>query len=331
MLRRRWMIGAAFEECDMGRRRLLKVVAFLVLSVMWSCTSAVVEVTREVEMVVVEREVVEIPVLVTVEVEVSREVEVTREVVVTATVTAVPTATATVAPTATALPSATAVATSTASPTPVVTLPALPSPTLTPSPTATGAVTPVPTSRVAAVSVITPVPGLAEKLRAAMVGKGASGKGARCDVHMHSDGALDQMAEWMLDRVNEVRDENGLAAVVLDGNASAQAYASTMLADLYSSRDRIAHVDRWGRDPYDRWLDRGGSLVRDLGENLWTVWGDIKTCEVDLRAWVLAAVRDWMGSDGHRRNLLDPSFEAVSLGFAWDTWEIYMVQVFVDY
>lgn len=248
-----------------------------------------------------------------------------------------------------------------APPTPVATLPAWPLPTFTPSPTATATVTPVRSPTPRAVSSITPVPGLAEKLRAAVVSSpvptftptpwGFS----PCDAKM-DDEMLDQMATWMLDKVNEVRDQNGLGSLVLDGNMSAQSHASVMLTDVYAPTVTNSsytikgwpghpHVDLLGRDHYDRWVAHGGSRsVRVLLENIWWVTGSVKTCEVDLRAWVAAAMRDWMDSPGHRRNLLEPSVDAVSLGFSWglrrdDGYidpryvyrDVYMVQVFVDY
>lgn len=341
--------------------------------------------------------IVEVPATVEVvkEVPITVEVEVTREVVVTAIFTAhpslqaasatppapvaklpAPTATATVVPVtppkavssitpvpglAEKLRAALVPATgSTAPPTPMATLPAWPLPTFTPSPTATApvpTVTPVPTPRPTVVSSITPVPGLAEKLREAVVG-GANAESmavSECDATM-DDEMLDQMAAWMLDKVNEVRDQNGLGPLVLDGNMSAQSHASAMLRDRYAPLPGgpetywagKPHVDRSGRDPYDRWGERGGSRrVRGIFENIWWVSGTVKTCEVDLRAWVSAAMREWMDSDGHRRNLLEPSVDAVSLGFSWGVRrddgyidprfpryvyrDVYMVQVFVEY
>ena len=309
--------------------------------------------------------IVEVPATVEVvkEVPITVEVEVTREVVVTAIHTPYPSIPAVAASTATptpvaALPSPTPTATASAAPpTPMATLPAWPLPTFTPSPTATATVTPVPTPRPTVVSSITPVPGLAEKLREAVVG-GANAESmavSECDATM-DDEMLDQMAAWMLDKVNEVRDHNGLGPLVLDGNISAQSHASAMLRGRYAPLPDgpetywagKPHVDRSGRDPYDRWVIHGGSRsVRVLLENIWWVSGSAKTCEVDLRAWVSAAMRDWLDSDGHRRNLLDPSVDAVSLGFSWGVRrddgyidprfpryvyrDVYMVQVFVEY
>ena len=304
------------------------------------------------------------------------EVEVMREVVVTAP----PTATAPVPPpraasSITPVPGLAeklraAVVPATASPdppTPMATLPAWPLPTFTPSP---ATVTPVPTPGATVVSSITPVPGLAEKLRAAVVPATVTPvpppvikvtfrmptvtvsipaptpttlRLSLCDATM-DDEVLDRTAAWMLEKVNEVREQNGLGSVVLDGNTSAQSHASAMLRDEYAplpfgSETYWAgkpHVDLLGRDHYDRWVEHRGSRSVRVLENIWWVTGSVKTCEVDLRAWVSTAMRDWMDSPGHRRNLLDPSVDAVSLGFSWgarggDIRDVYMVQVFVDY
>ncbi len=236
----------------------------------------------------------------------------------------------------------------------VVPATALPAP-----PTATATVTPVPPPRAA--SSITPVPGLAEKLRAAVVATTPYPTSTPCDATgaTMDDEMLDQMATWMLEKVNEVREQNGLGSLVLDDNTSAQSHASAMLRDRYAPLlwgsetywPGKPHVNLYGQDPYDRWVEhdtwaehRGSRWVRVL-ENIWWVTGSAKMCEGHLRAWVSTAMRDWMGSDGHRRNLLDPSVDAVSLGFSWgvrrgvyidprffagdDYWDVYMVQVFI--
>ena len=115
----------------------------------------------------------------------------------------------------------------------------------------------------------------------------------------------------VLEMTNRERMAKGLAPLILDPllTQAAQAHADDMRAKNYFS-----HTDLHGGQPWDR--TRATGYISDLvGENI--AWGQHSPREV---------MTAWMGSEGHRENILDTGYRAIGVGVAGDYW----VQVFGD-
>jgi uncharacterized protein YkwD len=74
-----------------------------------------------------------------------------------------------------------------------------------------------------------------------------------------------------------------------------------------------------GKNPADRVRATGYRAAR-LAENI--SWGSSSATVAEL-------VKGWMGSEGHRKNILDPGLKEIGLGYACDgKGDIYATQVF---
>jgi len=105
---------------------------------------------------------------------------------------------------------------------------------------------------------------------------------------------------------NEERSDQGVPQLSLNPllMRAAQLKAEDMAKESY-----YAHVSPDGETPM-HWLDQVGYKYQYVGENL---TANILEDE--------AVVSAWMGSPGHRRNLLDPKFEHMGVGVAEGTYK----------
>lgn len=110
---------------------------------------------------------------------------------------------------------------------------------------------------------------------------------------------VDAGLELALARINELRLQAGAAPLVLNAQltAAAQGHANDMAAKGYFS-----HTSQDGRSPGQRIAATGYSYTT-YGENI--AWG--------YADWN-AALTGWMGSPGHRTNLLNTRFREIGLG-----------------
>jgi uncharacterized protein YkwD len=109
--------------------------------------------------------------------------------------------------------------------------------------------------------------------------------------------ALNQSERSLLSVVNEVRSNHGLRPLKVDPALAraARSYTATMIRT-----DVFTHGDMYGR------LVQSGARGPMYGENL--AWG------VGTYASARHIVRGWMGSPGHRANLLRPGWNRIGLG-----------------
>ena len=133
----------------------------------------------------------------------------------------------------------------------------------------------------------------------------------------------------MLDLTNERRAAAGVPAVRMGNNRAAQLHAQAALEGCYSG-----HWDRWGLKPNHRYTLAGGTGAD--GEN--AAGGDycIKASDNyaprSMEQEVRDTVRGWMGSPGHRENLLHPAHTVLNIGIAHDRYNTVMAQHFsTDY
>ena len=132
--------------------------------------------------------------------------------------------------------------------------------------------------------------------------------------------------QYMLELINVERERAGVGLVVLGTNNAAQLHAESGLKHCVSS-----HWGVNGLKPYMRYTLAGG--YQSNGENGrgldYCVSASDRVQSLDsLEHEVADAMRGWMGSPGHRRNILEPTHRKVNVGLAWDRYNITTFQHF---
>ena len=122
------------------------------------------------------------------------------------------------------------------------------------------------------------------------------------------------MAIDVLDLVNQERQAAGLGPLIWHEGASEVAYLHSLDMDV---RDYFDHTNPDGELPWDRLTDAGIDWSR-AGENI--AWGYSSP---------QAVMSGWMGSSGHRANILSESFTHVGIGVHDDGFSIWWTQVFL--
>ena len=115
------------------------------------------------------------------------------------------------------------------------------------------------------------------------------------------------MVEEIVTRTNEERAAAGLPALAVSECAAQQAVARTAL---------LAAEDRFEHDPLEPVLE--ACAVRAVGENLALGYPT-----------ALAVVAGWMGSEGHRSNILSAKYTQIGVGCTEGPRGILCAQVFV--
>ena len=114
--------------------------------------------------------------------------------------------------------------------------------------------------------------------------------------------------------------------MALGDNVAAQLHAESSLVNCVSGH--------WGVDglkPYMRYSLAGGyQYDAENGSGLRYCIGpsDGYRALDSIESEVRQAMDGWMGSPGHRRNLLDPWHRRVNIGLAWDTYNFVAIQHF---
>ena len=82
-------------------------------------------------------------------------------------------------------------------------------------------------------------------------------------------------------------------------------------------RNRFSHTGGGGSQPWHR-AQRAGFPSNIVSENIWQISGITKSALHWHSSWRIGrdAVRSWMNSPGHRRNLLDSDAQYVGIGVA---------------
>ena len=131
---------------------------------------------------------------------------------------------------------------------------------------------------------------------------------------------------YMLELINAERMQAGVPTIELGDNIAAQLHAESALKNCFSSH--------WGIDglkPYMRYSLAGG--YQSNGENGhgsdYCITGrDGYTAIENIEREINDAMEGWMGSPGHRRNILDEQHKKVSIGLAWDRYNFLAYQHF---
>lgn len=112
---------------------------------------------------------------------------------------------------------------------------------------------------------------------------------------------VDPSLQAALDLVNSYRQQAGVPPVTLEPRLTQAAQAHS---DDMAARGYFSHTTPEGVSPGTR-ITRAGYQWRTYGENI----------AMGYASWQ-AAIRGWMGSAGHRRNMLNPQFTHMGLGVA---------------
>jgi uncharacterized protein YkwD len=154
----------------------------------------------------------------------------------------------------------------------------IPIPTPIPTPTPTPTPTPSPTP--------TPTPSLPTTFSPASV-------------------TLSAQERQVIDLTNQARVQNGLAPLSIDlrlvGMAQVHAQAMALFKSMQHTLPQSRLPDLSSRANYV------GYNFSRLGENIAFNYGD-----------PASVVSGWMGSEGHRANILDPAFTQIGVGIAYD-------------
>lgn len=118
------------------------------------------------------------------------------------------------------------------------------------------------------------------------------------------------------DLANSLRIRNGLPAFAWSSTA---AIASRKHSTEMAEKDYFDHISLDGKLPGDRLREEGISVQR-VGENIIAGYGS-----------AILSNHAWFNSPGHRKNLLNPDYICLGVGFVYDedsTYKTYMTQNF---
>ena len=137
----------------------------------------------------------------------------------------------------------------------------------------------------------------------------ASGKGRGISL-----AEIEKYPAQTLDAVNQIREQAGLVPYFADAALSEAArLRAHELMTLYS------HTRPDGREFHTVYEEAGVKNVRSAGENI------AKGCPLSPYDMVV----EWMGSEGHRENILDPAYHYMGVGVAaGDDGSLYWAQEF---
>jgi len=133
----------------------------------------------------------------------------------------------------------------------------------------------------------------------------------------------EELVDYALSLINSDRQSKGLQNVTLSNIDSGQRHAEDMLENHFFS-----HWDTSGYKPYMRYtLAEGkGAVSENIATMFW--YSDIKEDLKELEWSMMYDDAEW--NWGHRDNILDPFHNKVSIGVAYDSNDLYLVQDFED-
>lgn len=136
---------------------------------------------------------------------------------------------------------------------------------------------------------------------------------------------LDQLRQIALDDINQYRTQSGLNPIPMQN-----ARASQIWADHLLSEGCIAHREG-NSGPEQRYLDNGDKLQM-IFEN---VSGGYGTSSMDIISSIKQADSEMINDDSdqnnaHRNNILNPRHNSVSIGIAYDSQRMILVQDFQE-
>ena len=132
----------------------------------------------------------------------------------------------------------------------------------------------------------------------------------------------------MLAMINSARSQSGATPLTLSNNLAAQHHAEDLMRHCL-----LSHTGSDGSTLRERYDRAGGRRFFLLGENVnregFCPIRRANYVRFTLEQLLVRAHEGLMGSPGHRRNILDPGYDEVALGFARDHPNFWVVQVFI--
>lgn len=104
--------------------------------------------------------------------------------------------------------------------------------------------------------------------------------------------------------LNRYREQKGVSPLRMD---TALQRAAQWMSDDMAANDYLGHHDSIGRDPFRRMAVHGYKYNTDKAENV--AAGQQTATEV---------LESWQSSRTHDRNMLDPHFTVIGIGFSYD-------------
>ncbi len=104
--------------------------------------------------------------------------------------------------------------------------------------------------------------------------------------------------------LNRYRKQKGLRPLSMDNKLQR---AAQWMSDDMAAKNYLGHHDSKGRDPFKRLAAFGYNDNTDKAEN---VAAGQKTADEVLKSW--------QNSKNHNRNMLDPQFTVIGIGFSYD-------------
>ena len=136
------------------------------------------------------------------------------------------------------------------------------------------------------------------------------------------------LVNYAISLINSDRQQYGLQNVTLSSINSGQLHAEDMLKNGYFS-----HWDTNGYKPYMRYTLAGGNGA--IAENCAWQWESGSLFDIDAKSTLKDLEWSMMYDDaasnwGHKDNILNPLHNKVSIGIAYDSHKVYLVQDFED-
>ena len=103
--------------------------------------------------------------------------------------------------------------------------------------------------------------------------------------------------------LNRYREQKGLRPLSMDKKLQ---QAAQWMSDDMAAKDYLSHEDSKGRDPFKRMAAFGYNYSTDKAENV--AAGQNTAAEV---------LESWQSSKSHNRNMLDPQFTVIGIGFSY--------------
>ena len=151
---------------------------------------------------------------------------------------------------------------------------------------------------------------------------------ARADTVTQAEDMLSELELKVHEGINAERTKKGVPSLRWDDGLAAVARSHS---NDMTERNYFSHDTPEGLDPTDR-LHRAGQSCRKrnhygVAENI-----TIEFFASNVSLMATEAVKGWMGSHGHRENLLDRSYDTTGIGASFGAWRgynaVYLTQVF---
>lgn len=130
-----------------------------------------------------------------------------------------------------------------------------------------------------------------------------------------SNGAPSEYDRRLLDLTNQVRVGSGLNPLIWNDRLGAAAMGHTQNMLAQHDADGLPALDHMlnGESPTDR--ARAAGYAGSVGENLYFMW---MSRDDGFRIYPDGAIEAWLGSPGHRANMLDPRWREMGAGIVVD-------------